>query len=279
MGKKIAYQGVVGSFSSIAARALYGADITAINTVRFRDIFESVSSGRADAGVVPIENALAGSIHENYDLLAEYGCSIVGEYYCPVQLHLMTTPSGARSIEEITKVLSHPKALEQCSVFLEKHPFISPVVCSDTAGAALQIENENIPSVAAIASEEAAAEFGLTIVARSIQNHAHNMTRFIAISAETAPSTAPSKCSLILSLPHRPASLYTLLGEFASLNVNLTKIESRPIPGKPFEYSFHIDLELTPSSKGSLSDAIERARMASAELRVLGIYPAQGERP
>jgi prephenate dehydratase len=278
MGKKIAYQGVVGSFSSIAARALYGNDITPINTVRFRDIFASVASGNADAGVVPIENALAGSIHENYDLLAEYGCSIVGEYYCPVQLHLMTVPSGATSIEGITKVLSHPKALEQCSVFLERHPSISPVVCSDTAGAALQIKKENIPSVAAIASEEAAAEFGLTILARSIQNHAHNMTRFIAISAQAAPCAHPSKCSLILSLPHQPASLYALLGEFAALNINLTKIESRPVPGKPFEYSFHIDLELTPLSKGSLSDAIDRARRATAELRVLGIYPAQTDR-
>lgn len=278
MGRKIAYQGVIGSFSSIAARALYGLDIVPIHTVRFREIFDAVSSGGAEAGVVPIENALAGSIHENYDLLAEYECSIVGEYYCPVQLHLMTAPSGTQSISEITRVLSHPKALEQCSIFLEQHPSISPVMCSDTAGAALQVKREEAPSSAAIASEEAASEFGLTIVARSIQNHPHNMTRFIAIGTTPYSGGNATKCSLILTLPHRPASLYTLLGEFAALEINVTKIESRPIAGKPFEYSFHIDIELTPTSKATLPEAVERAKHASAELRVLGIYPAQALR-
>lgn len=272
MGKRVAYQGILGSFSSIAARTLYGADITPVQTTRFREIFEHVSAGRADVGVVPIENALAGSIHENYDLLSEYNCSIVGEYYCPVQLHLMTAPSALEDIGTISRVLSHPKALEQCSLFLERHPHISSVVCSDTAGAALQVRNENAPDSAAIASEEAAREYGLTIVAPAIQNHSSNMTRFFAIAIGPHPQPSATKCSLILSLPHQPASLHKLLGEFAALAINITKIESRPISGKPFEYSFHLDIEKTPQSTGTLEQAVERARKASADMRVLGFY-------
>ena len=272
MGKRVAYQGILGSFSSIAARALYGPDISPVQTTRFREIFEHVSAGRADVGVVPIENALAGSIHENYDLLSEYNCSIVGEHYCPVQLHLMTPPSVHGGIESIARVLSHPKALEQCSLFLERHPHILPVVCTDTAGAALQVKNENDPHSAAIASEEAAQEYGLSVIAPSIQNHTSNMTRFFAIAVEPHPQPSATKCSLILSLPHQPASLHKLLGEFAALSINITKIESRPISGKPFEYSFHLDMEKTPQSTGTLEQAVERARKASADMRVLGFY-------
>lgn len=272
MGKRVAYQGILGSFSSMAARSLYGPDILPVHTTRFREIFEHVSSGRADLGIVPIENALAGSIHENYDLLSEYRCSIVGEYFCPVQLHLMTAPSSLGGLETISRVLSHPKALEQCSLFLERHPHISPVVCSDTAGAALKVKDENDPHTAAIASDEAAREYGLTVVAPSIQNHSSNMTRFFAIAAQPHEHPSATKCTLILTLPHQPASLYKLLGEFAALSVNITKIESRPISGKPFEYSFHIDIERTPESTGTLQEGVERARKVSADMRVLGFY-------
>jgi prephenate dehydratase len=271
MKKRVAYQGITGSFSSMAARALYGSDFTHLQTTRFREIFEHVAAGRADVGVVPIENALAGSIHENYDLLSEYRCSIVGEFYCPVQLHLMT-PSPRETLKTITQVFSHPKALEQCSNFLERHPAISPVVFSDTAGAAAHIRDLQTPGIAAIASEEAASEYGLTIIGRGIQNHASNMTRFFAVASNPEGVETPSKCTLILSLRHEPASLYKLLGEFAELAINVTKIESRPIPGKPFEYSFHVDLETTPEAKGTLHDAVERARRATVETRVLGFY-------
>ena len=255
----------------MAARALYGPDLIPLQTTRFREIFEHVSSGRADVGVVPIENALAGSIHENYDLLSEYRCSVVGEFYCPVQLHLMTV-SPAETVDSISQVFSHPKALEQCSIFLERHPSMSPVVFSDTAGAAAHVQERGSPGIAAIASEEAATEHSLTIIAPAIQNHASNMTRFFAVSVKPEAVETPSKCTLILSLRHEPASLYKLLGEFAALAINVTKIESRPIPGKPFEYSFHVDLESTPEAKGTLYDAVERARRATVETRVLGFY-------
>ncbi len=255
----------------MAARALYGSDITPIHTTRFREIFEHVTGGRADIGIVPIENALAGSIHEIYDLLSEYNCAVVGEYYCPVQLHLMAAiPS--ESIASINQVFSHPKALEQCSSFLERHPNMSPVVFSDTAGAAAHVKTLSAPGIAAIASQEAAEEFGLTIVSPSIQNHASNMTRFFAVAQNSDSERSPTKCTLISSLRHQPASLHKLLGEFAELAINVTKIESRPIPGKPFEYLFHIDLETTSESKGTLQEAVERAKSATVETRVLGFY-------
>ena len=255
----------------MAARALYGSNLIPLQTSRFKDIFEHVTSGRADVGVVPIENALAGSIHENYDLLSEYRCSIVGEFFCPVQLHLMAV-SPSETIDSITQLFSHPKALEQCSTFLERHPSISPIVFSDTAGAAAHVKELGSPGIAAIASDEAAQEYGLTIIAQAIQNHVSNMTRFFAVSAREEVVEAPSKCTLILTLRHEPASLYKLLGEFAEIAINVTKIESRPIPGKPFEYSFHVDLETTPEAKGTLHDAVERARRVTVQTRVLGFY-------
>jgi prephenate dehydratase len=272
MKKRVAYQGITGSFSSIAAQAICGADIIPLQTTRFREIFEHVTSGRADVGVVAIENALAGSIHESYDLLSEYNCSIIAEYYCPVQLHLMVAKGAETSLGLISQVFSHPKALEQCSVFLEQHPHISPIVYSDTAGAALHVSSLGTGSAAAIASVEAAQEYGLEIVAPSIQNHTSNMTRFFAVAANPEHNSEPTKCSLLVTLLHQPASLHKLLGEFASVGVNVTKIESRPIPGKPFEYSFHIDLEDTPLSKGGLRLASERAATAASQVRVLGFY-------
>ncbi len=269
MAKRIAYQGISGSFSSMAARALYGNDIEPVQTKRFREIFEHVTSGTADAGVVPIENALAGSIHENYDLLSEFACSIVGEYYCPVQLHLLGI-SGGIPLSSITRVVSHPKALEQCSNFFEEHPHLSPIVFSDTAGAALHIKEQRDTTLAAIASTEAAQHFGLSIIRDSIQNHAANATRFFAIAAKPREIPNPTKCSLELSLPHQPASLHKLLGEFAELSVNVTKIESRPIPGKPFEYTFHIDIE--SERPEILQEAAARAATRARDLRVLGFY-------
>lgn len=271
MGKRVAYQGIAGSFSSMAARALYGSAITPIQTTRFREIFEHVVSGSADVGVVPLENALAGSVHENYDLLQEFECYIVGEYYCPVHLHVL----GSGPIEKVRRVFSHPKALEQCSIFLERHPEITAVVCSDTAAAALQVRDSQDPSQAALASEEAAATYHLPILARSIQNHQDNSTRFVSISAQPSQCETPTKSSIVVSLPHEPGSLYKLLGEIASLSLNLTKIESRPILGRPFEYAFHIDIECPIEQTSHLREASARLARYASVFRELGLYQAK----
>ena len=268
MGKRVAYQGIIGSFSSMAARALYGSDLDLLHTTRFRDIFEHVVNNRADVGVVPLENALAGSVHENYDLLQEYNCYIIAEYYCPVHLHLLALERSST----LTQVLSHPKALEQCSQFFERNPAIQPGVFSDTAGAALHVASTKDPSIGAIASEEAARTYGLTIVEHCVQNHQTNSTRFVAISSKPATLTTPNKCSIVVRLPHQPGSLYRLLGEIAALSVNVTKIESRPILGMPFEYAFHIDLQLIDNSTTHLTDTLSRVEQRASHYRLLGLY-------
>lgn len=274
MGKRVAYQGIKGSFSSMAAAALVGPDHEALQTTRFREIFEHVAAGRADIGVVPIENALAGSIHENYDLLGEFSCAIVGEHYCPVQLNLMGVPAAGTSLAAITQVISHPKALEQCSHFLESLPGVAQVNYSDTAGAALHIKERGDPALTAIASEEAASAFGLTIIARGIQNHSLNSTRFVAIAKEPSVLPSRSKCSLVITLPHEPGSLARLLAAIAGQQGNVTKIESRPILGKPFEYRFYIDIEAPRGVPHAVTDSVEAASQIASSCRVLGLYGA-----
>jgi chorismate mutase/prephenate dehydratase len=271
MENRVAYQGIIGSFSSMAARALYGEDFTPIQTSRFRDIFEAIDQGNADYGVIPLENALAGSVHENYDLLQEYECYVVAEHFCPVHLHLM----GHGTLASITRVLSHPKALEQCSRFLEIHSTITAVVCSDTAGAALQVARIKDPYSAAIASEEAATTYRLPIIQRSIQNHITNATRFVAIAKSPLQCASPTKCSVVVSLPHEPGSLHKLLGHIASLSLNITKIESRPILGKPFEYAFHMDLECSPDLSPKLQEGLTRIEQYASTFRLLGVYEAR----
>ena len=285
--KRIAYQGVPGSFSSIAAKALFGPLFLPYQSSRFREIFEALASGEADIGVVPLENALAGTVQENYDLLAEFPFSIVGEYYCPVQLHLLGIPHKGLVAEEIApfslssvrQVVSHPKALEQCSSFLEQHRHMEQVVFSDTAGAAQMVAERGDRRVVAIASQEAAELYHLEITERSIQNHKTNMTRFVALAKNPTELRSQAehraiKCSMIFSLQHKPGSLYHLLGKIAELGFNVTKIESRPIAGRPFEYTFYVDIESSVASIDDFEKGTEALKDKASSLRVLGIYPA-----
>jgi len=269
----VAFQGIPGSFSSMAARAIFGNHISSIHTQQFREIFDCVADDRADFGVVPIENAVAGSVHENYDLLGQYSCAIVGEVQIPVQLHLMGVPASENGNSRKTlKVYSHPKALEQCSLFFDHHPEIEAVVWSDTAGAAKHVSTTGDPAIAAIASQEAATLYGLQIIERSLQNHPDNSTRFVAISKQPQPELHPTKCSLIVSLTHKPGSLYAILGEIAQLGLNLTKLESRPILGAPFSYSFHMDIECPEGASESLKAVVERISKTAEKAKILGFY-------
>lgn len=272
MAKKVAYQGIRGSFSSMAARAMLDGPFEPLHTGRFREIFQHVAAGRAELGIIPLENALAGSVHENYDLLGEFSLSIVAEHYLPVQLHLVALP--ATDLAKISQVISHPKALEQCSRFLEKHPGLSQLNSSDTAGAALEVTQRGNLSLAAIASEEAAAEYSLAILARSIQNHSINTTRFVAIRAIPYSLGIANKCSMLFTLPHTPGSLAQVLSAVAEAQGNVTKIESRPIPGKPFEYGFYIDVQTATSGSVNVSDLVPVVERLSSTLRVLGLYQA-----
>ncbi len=267
----MAFQGTLGSFGSMTAKALFGNDITSINCDKFRKVFEAVASGEATYGVLPIENALAGTLQENADLLREYSCWICAEYYCPVALHLL----GKGTRDEVRLVFSHPKAFEQCSQFLEKNPQIQAVAWSDTARAAQHVANQDDPSLAALASDQAGSVYGLRILERGVQNHRLNATRFIAISAQPIDCPNATKCSIIAMLQHQPGSLAAFLNEVATLGLNVTRIESRPIIGKPFETAFHIDLEKTPTSQIRLADLPASLMKKCFDLRVLGLYMAQ----
>lgn len=225
---KIVYQGAKGSYSH---KTLLGLNGEKVGLATFKDVYEAVSKGEADLGLLPIENALIGTIYETIDLLAEGELKIVGELTTKVDHCLLALPDA-----KIKKVLSHPKALEQCTKFLQKHPEWEIVPFYDTAGAAIAAAAD--PSVGAIASVGAAQEYGLEILHKNIQDHEKNYTRFFLISKRQA---AGNKSSLCFTLDHKPGALAAMLAQFAGSN--LTHIVSRPIPGKPFEYIFYVDLE------------------------------------
>lgn len=229
----VACLGQKGSFSHEALSRLYpGA--RPLFFPAFPAIFAAVANGKADLGVLPVENSCAGSVGEVYDLILKYRFSIVGAVSLPIRDCLASRESD---IHNIQIVYSHPQALRQCSEYLEENKLCAKPY-SSTAAAAQAAQN---PGIAAVCSEHAAAEYGLNILARDIQNSCGNRTRFIVIGRQLRIPESASKISLCFSLPHRTGTLYAVLERFAQAGLNLTKIESRPIPGKNFEYDFYLD--------------------------------------
>jgi chorismate mutase/prephenate dehydratase len=281
---RVAYQGVEGSFSHLAARRRYedrkgGALLTGYET--FREAVTAVREGAADFALLPIENTTAGSINETYDLLAEGDITITAEEVSHVEHCLLALP-GVR-IEELRTVLPHPQALAQCEAFLRGVPWIRPRAEFDTAGSARKVRESGDRTLGAIASESAARVFGLEVLRGGIQTQSGNFTRFVEVAREAVPCPAemPCKTSLLLSLEHRPGALGEALTRFGASGVNLTKLESRPISGRPWQYRFYLDLEGHAASD-SVRRAIEDIRPLTRELRVLGTYPKAmetGEKP
>jgi len=260
----------------MAAEAMFGKEIRANHTREFREIFMLVSTGQAIAGVVPLENALAGTVQESYDLLAEFEEMVItAEYYCPVQLHLMGIhkPDGSLpEINELEGVASHYKALEQCAAFFNQFPSLKQEIHADTAGAAAQIKTRGDYRVAAVASDFAAQLYGLSIIKKSIQDHKVNLTRFVAIAKGRPYVDNPTKASLIFTLDHVPGALSTVLQKIAITGINLSKIESRPISGLPFEYKFYVDVESDGKSTVGLEELVTQLSKCTRSLRVLGLY-------
>lgn len=233
----VACQGVAGAYSEIAARQLFNkGDIHFVE--RFEDVFLSVSNGETDFGVVPVENSLAGSVYEIYDLLTKYNLYIAAEQTIAVR-HCLAAPVGA-SIGSIAKVYSHPQALNQCSNFINEHGYDS-ISCLNTADAAKNIAKNGDCSCAAICSQEAAENYGLNVLVSGIQNSTANQTRFIVISKRLIIDPSANKISLSFSLPHQSGSLVAALSRFSVRGLDLTKIESRPMRSGQFEYLFYVD--------------------------------------
>ena len=272
--QRVAFQGEPGAFSEAAAIQLLGERITTVPRSTFEAMFRSIVEGAADAILAPVENSLAGSVVRVFDLLLESRLTIVAETILPIEMHLIALPGAALS--DIRSVASHPMALAQCELFFAAHPQWKRVPAEDTAGSVRELLTRGDKSCTAIAGRRAAAHYHGVILAEAIQDNAENFTRFVLLVPErdAAPwlSKEARKTSLAMRLAHRPGALLASLEPFAKHGVNLLKIESRPIHGRPWEYQFFIDLEAEDAA--NLDHALAEVRKATSELRVLGRYIA-----
>lgn len=271
---RIAFQGERGAFSEEAAVRLLGENIEAVPRPSFEALFSAVADGAADYALAPIENTLAGSVYRSYDLLLESHLHIVGEVIHPIALHLIGTPDA--TLDRLETVESHPVALAQCEHLFRAHPQLQRVASLDTAGSVRSVVAANDPSRAAIAAERAAEIYGGKILLEHIEDHRENYTRFLLLapyplSAEN--SSRADKLSLVIQLPHQPGALHRALAIFARREINLLKIESRPIPGRPWQYCFYLDLQAALHSPDTVA-ALDELRLCAAEVRLLGSYPA-----
>ena len=266
---RVGYQGEPGAYSEQAVRALF-ADAAAAPCRTFRAIFEGIESRELDRGVVPLENSTAGSINETYDLLAAGSARIVGEVIVRVD-HALLALRGTR-VEDVRRVSSHPQALAQCQQYLAGLD-VEVVPVYDTAGAAKHLAEHESEGEAAIASERAAEVYGLEVLAARIQDDKLNQTRFAAIGpAGAAPLGRPDKTSLVFEVRDAPGALFRSLGPFAERGLNLSKLESRPLVGTPWEYRFYLDIEAAADDPAVVAALGEMNEFAE-HVQVLGSYP------
>jgi prephenate dehydratase len=268
--KRAAFLGMEGTFSHKACNQFFGNKVSTVSLPSFRSIFDAVKTGEVDFGVLPLENSLTGSIHENYDFLLEYDLRIVGEVTLRVKHHLIGLPGTKR--ERIQRVLSHPQVFQQCRLFLEPHHEEWALVSvTDTAKAVRLVREGGKQTDAAIGSREEAKIHGLEIIEEGIETNPRNFTRFVVIGKQSLPKGPRSKSSLIFSTVNQSGALYRPLKIFADRGINLVKLESRPIPGKPWEYMFYVDLE-----EDVESPAFEPVLLSLEEhtdyLKILGSY-------
>src|SRR5687767_15148997 len=272
----VAIQGEQGAFSHEAALAFFGPDLELLPRPSFDGLFAAVTDGAADRAIVPIENSLAGSVHENYDRLWASTLHVVGEVQARIRLCLIGR-RGA-SLNSVRRVASHPVALAQCRRFFSEHPEIEAVAAYDTAGSVMDLLRSDGPvTQAAIASRLAANLYGGQVLAEGIEDHPENHTRFLVLAREPRTPSGATKTSLVFTLENLPGALWRALGFFAQRGLDLVKIESRPLRGKPWEYAFYLDVTGDPA--GPLHAAIDDLRAIAPELRILGYYPDRRDLP
>jgi prephenate dehydratase len=269
----VAYQGEAGAYSEEGALAVF-PDAERRALLSIRKVFEAVEVGRVAAGLVPLDNSQAGSINETYDLFLRHGLHLVGETVVRVDHCLLALPGSA--IDELAEVMSHPQAIAQCEEFLSALD-VTVRAEYNTAGAAKRIAEERLERTAAIASKRAAELYGLEVLAERIQTYPDNYTRFGVLSRDPEPLDAPDKTSLVFGVGHVAGSLYRCLGAFAERHVNLTKLESRPRPGRPWEYVFYVDVD-APAYREEMVEALAVLSEHATFTRVLGTYAAAVQR-
>jgi prephenate dehydratase len=266
---KIAIQGEAGSFSDEAARTFI-PDCRVVPCSVSAEVFDAIHSGKVNAAMIPIENSLAGSVAEHYDLLLSRDVFIVREFRLRIRHNLIASP-GVK-LGEIKRVLSHPVALDQCRDFFRKHSRITSVPFYDTAGSVKHVMSEQLLDTAAIASKQAAQEYGAKILQKGLEDDKNNFTRFFLIQRRRRVLDHANKTSVAFSLRNSPGALFKALSVFALRDLNLSKIESRPRRGRPWEYVFYVDVLCGEDEAARL--ALRHLAEISEFVKVLGIYPA-----
>lgn len=279
---RVAIQGERGAFSEEAALKLLGSSIKIVPTADFPHMFSSVAKHRAHLCLAPMENSLVGSIFRNYDLLLQYGYVIYGEIYLRV-VHCLIAPIGT-FLEEVQRVYSHPIALDQCQEFFRRHPDIATISTYDTAGSVQMLVDRKEAAAAAVAGREAARHYGAKVLVEGIEDDPANYTRFFLVGRDDADldeveralrpeETGPPKTSLVFYVENAPGSLHRALQAFSDRDIDLARIESRPVRGRPFEYLFYLDFLGSPYEPPGRDAVAELAKQAGF-LRTLGVYPS-----
>ncbi len=264
----VACQGIEGAYSQIACDRLFKhPDITYVKS--FEDVFRAVENGTCQYGILPIENSIHGTVIAVYDLMKNYHFHIIKSIKLKINHALMANP-GAK-LSDIKEIISHQQALGQCSAFLKEYPHVTVTVCENTAVAAKMVADSGRTDIAAISSPDCAEMYGLSILDETIANSDSNFTRFICISKELLIFPGADRISIIMNLPHTPGALNTILSKFSASGLNLTKLESRPIAGRDFEFSFYFDLEATIYSEETVA-ILDELSLGNSHLIFLGSY-------
>jgi len=268
--RSVAFQGERGAFSEQAALEFFGRKITLLPAPTFEDVLKLVGRNEADSGILPIENSLQGSVLENYDLLQHHRLSIIGEVKLRI-VHCLLANDGVE-LDTLRRVYSHPQALAQCRSFLKRLRNVEAIPAYDTAGAAKIVREKNLTDAAAIASAQAARDYGLKILARGIEDNRANFTRFLVLAKQPVSPGTHAKTSVVFTLKSVPGALFEALGVFAVRKIDLHKIESRPIVGKPWQYLFYLDFDGSLNDR-RCSEAIRNLKRFATSVKVLGSYP------
>ena len=274
-GLRVAFQGESGAYSELAAIEHLGEDIDTFPRDNLEDVFAAVLSAQAERGIIPVENSLAGSIHRNYDLLLRNDLHIVGEHHLRVRHCLLALPGV--NIENIRRVHSHPQALAQCEQSLARLG-VQTIAETDTAGSARLLREHYDLHAAALASRRAAEVYGLQVLAETMEDNPSNYTRFLLLALQPYHTDKPEqgeyKTSIVFTLENRPGALFKALSVFALRDIDLTKIESRPVQGKPWEYLFYVDF-CGHADAQVCRRALDHLGELAPFLRLLGSYPRQ----
>ena len=268
---RAAFQGERGAYSEAAAVAFFGESVEVKPCPDFDTVFEAVTSGQVNHGVLPVENSLAGSIHRNYDLLLRFDLSIVGEVQIPIAHQLIALPGV--TLSDVKKVYSHPQALAQCEHSISRIlPQAKRITTYDTAGSVKMIKEQHITDGAGLASARSADIYGMSILQPDMQDNPENYTRFVVVGREPVEPPGEAKTSIVFSMENIPGALFKSLAVFALRDIDLTKIESRPLQGKRWQYFFYIDFIGSPH-QAHCRNALHNLQEMTSYFKLLGVYP------